>query len=436
MKNVNFKLPLSFSLLEIVLGIMACASLLLVLIPQDWAQKTLVIDPSQYQATIDADEKSNGNSVVKWIDHDRQIWSCTIGNAFSNPFCNITLTTINEQGQGLDLRDYRELTVYGHYRGNSDHIRIYLRNRNPDYYNIADHTTTKYNMVEIPVDDLENGFTFRMKDFGVADWWITEKNIPLHLSHPDFQDIIYIEIQTGSLVRSGTHELQLKKIELVGSYLASENLYKSMVVAWSVTIIALLLFRVIQLKLALARNQHSHKELMAINTLLNVQNKQFEDLAKTDPLTGLLNRMGIRDSLYDGLQRWKNKRVPFSFILVDLDHFKKINDTYGHDKGDEILKSAATLLKNNVRQTDYLARWGGEEFILVCPNTDLKQAHAIAENLRRKLESATVDEHINLTASFGVASMNQPDLDALFNAADQALYDAKRDGRNRVVCTA
>lgn len=183
----------------------------------------------------------------------------------------------------------------------------------------------------------------------------------------------------------------------------------------------------------LRAHKRYQSELVSINKLLNLQNKQFEDLAKTDQLTGLLNRIGIREPLYQGLKRWQESRVPFAFVLIDIDHFKKVNDEHGHDVGDEILKGVAKLLGENVRKTDHLARWGGEEFILVCPNTNLEQAHSVADNLRAKLAEAKVHPAIPITASFGVAAMTQADLDHLFKSADDALYEAKGLGRNCVV---
>src|SRR5690606_32452296 len=147
----------------------------------------------------------------------------------------------------------------------------------------------------------------------------------------------------------------------------------------------------------------------------------------------MLNRICICSVLYKGLKAWEESRTPFSFVMIDLDHFKQINDNFGHQVGDETLIATARLLDKNVRRTDYLARWGGEEFILICPNTNLEQAYILAETLRTKIETADIYPDFKITASFGVASMTEPNLDQLFKAADEALYAAKSQGRNRVV---
>jgi len=433
-KDRKPKIIRTISPVEALLGMMACISLALLFIPMDWATKTLVVNPRDYPAMIGDDTFSGGNSKAIWLDKKEQIWRCTMGSAFPAPYCNLSLTMFSETWSGLDLREYQTLTIWGKYKGNGDHLRLYLRNRHPKYYVMGDTSSTKYNMVEFPVDNLETGFTFSMKDFSVADWWLAQRKIPLELSHPEFNDIVYIEVQTGSASNSGVHDIQLKQLVWRGELFSQEMLYKWVVISWSAVIFLMLLYRMFRLKFELTKNQRYQEELISINKLLNLQNKQFEDLAKTDQLTGLFNRIGIRDTLYDGLHAWKSDRTPFSFVMIDIDHFKKINDTHGHDIGDQVLQHSAHLLKENVRRSDVLARWGGEEFILVCPNTDLKQGEVVAELLRSKLEEAEIIPGVKITASFGVATLSEPNLDHLFKSADEALYEAKAQGRNMVVC--
>lgn len=394
----------------------------------------MVIDPLNYRANIYGDGYSGGNSEASWIDESAQHWRCEIGNQFITPYCSLTLQTTSETWSGLDLRKFSDMTIWASYKGPNDHIRLYLRNRHPNYFEMGDETTAKPNMVEVPAEKLEEGFTLKMKDFIVAPWWVTSRSLPLEYSHPEFNDIIMIEVQTGSQAFAGAHDIQFKKMVLQGQYFTNETLYKGIVIAWSASVFFLLLYRIIMLKIELTRSQRYQKELVSINSVLNLQNKQFEDLAKTDHLTGLLNRIGIRDVLYEGVQLWKKNRTPFSFVLIDLDHFKKINDTYGHEIGDKVLQAVSQLLKESVRRSDCVARWGGEEFLLVCTNTDIGQAHVLAELLRKKLEDSALVDDIKVTASFGVASMTQPEIDHLFNKADAALYEAKRSGRNKVVC--
>lgn len=420
------------SWIDVLLALMACLSVSVLLIPRGWLTYSYEIDPRNYEAVLYNDDYSNGDSKVQWMDEKLQTWKCSIGTKHVNPYCSMQITLLSDRGAGLDLSRFNKMRVWISYQGDADFVRVYLRNRNPKYFVIGDVSTTKYNIVELPVDKLERGLEVNMRDLKVADWWLVQNKIELKDSHPEFNDVIFVEVQTGSQVRNGEHVIQLQKLEFTGSLITEQSLYKAMVILWTSLIFIVLVFRFIKLKWELNAHKSYQAELVSINKLLNLQNKQFEDLAKTDQLTGLLNRIGIREPLYHGLKRWQESRSPFAFVLIDIDHFKRVNDVHGHDVGDEILKGVAKLLSANVRKTDFLARWGGEEFILVCPNTNLEQAHNVAEHLRAKLADTKLHPKIPVTASFGVAAMTQADLDHLFKSADEALYEAKSLGRNCV----
>lgn len=121
------------------------------------------------------------------------------------------------------------------------------------------------------------------------------------------------------------------------------------------------------------------------------------------------------------------------FVLIDIDDFKKVNDNCGHDTDDKILIAAVELLRDSIRKSDLLARWGGEEFMLVCPRTNIDEAYAMAEMLRKKLVEARLHSNIKITASFGVATMSQPGLEHMLKQADEVLYDAKNSGKNKAL---
>lgn len=421
---------------EAVLAIAACLSLGLIMLPKEKLSRSLEFEPFGYRTDISADAYSGGNSVAEWVNRDVQLWRCQIGQAFKSPYCSMNIRVIDKEGKGLNLSGYDKMKIWAQYKGDAQHMRMYLKNRNPNYYVPGDPISAKYNMIEVPVADLREGLEVRMSDFAVAGWWLVRNNLVLKEAHTEFDDIIEIELQTGSAVTSGVHEIQLKKIVWSGPIFTEVALYRGMAITWSLLIVGVLLYRLLLMQMEISRHKRYQEELVAINGLLSLQNQKFEDLAKTDHLTGLLNRIGIRDVLYDGLTQWKKSQTPFSMILIDLDHFKQVNDTYGHDVGDEILKGASAAFKNIVRKTDALARWGGEEFILLCPGTNRVQAVAAAESLRKRLEAEPIFQEIKVTASFGVATMTQPDLDHLFKSADEALYKAKKRGRNCVVTDA
>lgn len=159
--------------------------------------------------------------------------------------------------------------------------------------------------------------------------------------------------------------------------------------------------------------------------------------AKTDPLTGLMNRRSMQE-IFDTVQpsgRYRGTAV----IVVDLDHFKQTNDRYGHDGGDVILKMAAEVLREAIRKNDLVARFGGEEFVIILIDNTAENAAAIAERIRQGIESRRVllaGDNVKATASLGVFwSRTHRNLDEMFKPADEALYQAKASGRNTVVVT-
>jgi diguanylate cyclase (GGDEF)-like protein len=158
-----------------------------------------------------------------------------------------------------------------------------------------------------------------------------------------------------------------------------------------------------------------------------------EKKAVTDKLTGLFNRSIIDTLIQVEIERAKRNNRPISILLFDIDHFKKINDTYGHDKGDYALKTIAEIVRRTLRKSDYIIRWGGEEFLVILPETDLDGAIKVAEKIRSNIENYNFKDIGKVTVSIGVTmlKMGEP-LDNAIKRADEALYVAKNKGRNRV----
>ncbi|HHD64023.1 MAG TPA: diguanylate cyclase [Desulfobulbaceae bacterium] len=169
-------------------------------------------------------------------------------------------------------------------------------------------------------------------------------------------------------------------------------------------------------------------------TTLKQAEEQLQRLSTTDPLTGAYNRRMFMDLLVRELQRASRYGEPFSLLMFDIDHFKRINDQYGHNAGDRVLQEVVRLSMETIRQADTLARWGGEEFMVLLPRTGGDMAHALGERLRLRIaEHAFVDAD-HLTVSVGVTSLGRVDsIDSLLKRVDEALYTAKESGRNRVV---
>ncbi len=185
------------------------------------------------------------------------------------------------------------------------------------------------------------------------------------------------------------------------------------------------------------RTQELNRSLIEVGDLaaqLNESLKQVEQLAVTDTLTETYNRRKFDEIAGQEHRRAEHEKIPFSLIMFDLDHFKKVNDKFGHSIGDQVLKHLCRLIRGLIRQGDLLIRWGGEEFLLLLPATEIDEAGPFAERVRLEVEKKDFPIAGQITISLGVAQLQEGDsIDALLKRVDSALYRAKQKGRNRVV---
>lgn len=167
-------------------------------------------------------------------------------------------------------------------------------------------------------------------------------------------------------------------------------------------------------------------------TRLEQEKTNLIRLSTTDHLTGIFNRAYITQALSSELERSRRYNTPTSLIMFDIDHFKKINDTYGHPSGDEVLKGLAAIVSDNLRSTDIFGRWGGEEFMILAPQTDIEHAGRLSEKLRAAIEMLPFNTVGPVTCSFGVTVYRKDDtFDSIAGRVDAALYESKAQGRNR-----
>jgi diguanylate cyclase (GGDEF)-like protein/PAS domain S-box-containing protein len=174
------------------------------------------------------------------------------------------------------------------------------------------------------------------------------------------------------------------------------------------------------------------------NSLTDITGRKFKEeeikrLATVDTLTGAFNRQKFNEIIEREMEGFKRYRHCFSMILCDIDRFKEVNDRYGHDAGDYVLRTIADIIRGNIRRMDYFVRWGGEEFIILSSETQLDKAYALSARIRKKIESYRFDNIGTVTVSFGVTEFREGDTGTIFiKRADNALYEAKNKGRNRV----
>ena len=190
---------------------------------------------------------------------------------------------------------------------------------------------------------------------------------------------------------------------------------------------------------AALRTKTSQTELVDRNHQLESMLHHVESLAITDPLTGLFNRRRFSDVLHREVAVTKRYKNPLALLMIDLDHFKVINDRFGHDAGDEVLRTITAAMSGGLREVDLAARYGGEEFAIIMPHTSKANAVVVARRIAgqiEQLEHSFQGERVSMTASMGiaeVADIKEPSSENLVKAADVALYEAKRTGRNKIV---
>ena len=224
-----------------------------------------------------------------------------------------------------------------------------------------------------------------------------------------------------------------KKIYDQWTYVSIDETDYSLI--WKVLsgIALLLLFFFYRYKVTLNYNS----QLLGINKELENLNLQLEELSQTDQLTKLSNRRYLDESLHREIKRASRYKLDLCIILIDIDYFKKVNDTYGHPKGDEVLKDMARILRENSREVDTVGRWGGEEFLIILSQVDLTQATSICEKLRLKIKDYDFGMKHQVTASFGVTKFDTSNDDeySLLSRVDSNLYDAKDSGRDTITAS-
>jgi diguanylate cyclase (GGDEF)-like protein len=167
---------------------------------------------------------------------------------------------------------------------------------------------------------------------------------------------------------------------------------------------------------------------------LSEKSALLQQLATTDSLTGILNRRAIMDALTRESSRAGRYGLPLSVLMTDIDHFKDVNDTYGHAAGDDVLMGVARKLAATVRDSDFAGRFGGEEFLIVLPHQDAHGAVLAAERIRTGIEKTVMGaETLKVTVSIGVGTLAEGKTEEMLARADKALYEAKRSGRNRTM---
>lgn len=398
-------------------------------------QKSLLLipgDPNKTPYYLSEQADATGKKAVYWVNYEQSHYRCDYKTNTANPSCALTFSLSQSRIQGMDLQQYSNMKIDIKYKGPAKTLRIALRNFDPHFSTEADYNSDKFIFINLRVSDLNTPITLAMNELKVADWWISQFNLPREEAHLDFRNIISMAIDIEDNLQGTEHEIQIKQIEFVGDWVSTENWYLAILMAWLVFGTGFAIVRLIRLQRTEEQQRVKISDLVVTNSQLRTETDKFRKLSTVDALTNAFNRHGI-EQIIESLEIRLN---PTSLIMLDIDHFKRINDRRGHDTGDRVLQKISDIILNSTRSTDKLGRWGGEEFILICPNTSVGMAMALAEKLRIVVFDTLFEPEnpIAVTASFGVAAVlaNEPFANA-FKRADEALYNAKSLGRNCVM---
>ncbi|MGL1956104.1 MAG: GGDEF domain-containing protein [Colwellia sp.] len=369
---------------------------------------------------------SGGSSTSGWLDEKSLDFHCEIikSNQTDPPYCGFHIHFHANNLKGVDLSRYHHMNIDIDYVGGNEKLRLYMNDfvpgiTNPKIPVIS--RTAKYMGVFIDAEEAKAPFSIRLDEFNVAEWWLNEFNVPREHSIHSRNQVIIFGIDIVYPTALGLHTVKVNKITFIGDWVSAEQWYLGIVFSW----VALLLITGITRHLLLIRYTKKLKK----------DADTYQKISEQDQLTGLLNRHGLK-RIYENLSNNQLLEVSSSILLIDIDLFKKVNDRYGHNAGDLVLVRISHALRSSVEKKGKTARWGGEEFLILLPNTNHEEACRLAESIRGKIAAIKHPALNNemITLSIGVCSIpKQGSLFETIESADEALYEAKSRGRNRVV---
>lgn len=395
------------------------------------ARKLLIYPSAEHRSHyVYTDNLPDGRPIGGWIDEKNYEWQCEVPADGKGHMCGFNvLLNLEEFSEGIDLSHYQEIHIDLTYRGDDPRLRFYIRNYEPGFSDIRDMQTSKFNNVHISTRFINEKLVLSFSEMFVAEWWITDFHVPREKSQPDFRHAQAFGVDLSYPGTAGKHEFKLNRLEFVGDWIPKEQWYLGIMLIW---ILILLLYSAIKF-IRLARQIHQEKQqvdqLAKENNLLAEQSKKYKKLSTIDHLTGLLNRHGVTEYL----DQKKSDDRQMAMLVIDIDFFKKINDSFGHDVGDQVLRKISGIIRFHLRPEDQAGRWGGEEFVIILPDTNADEAYRYAENLRLAVarEKMPPNDQESVTISLGVgATSGQLPFHQLFRHVDLALYRAKASGRN------
>lgn len=394
-------------------------------------EKRVALWPSdQDRAELYGFADSQHGKSAYWLDEATHHWVCDY--KLTNPYgCGWWMHFAAAGTAGVDFSTFEALEIALDYQGPASRLRIFLRNDNPAYTLPDDANSSKVMAMNVPAVEARKPIRVDLDEFSVASWWLLERKINRQWTQPEFDAVTTLGVD---LVEPGTHEVRIVHVSLIGRWVKTETLLVSLLTFWIAVFLLEGLVRFFQLYRTAQRNRRDIANMEKTQRALEKENQQLETIANTDPLTGIHNRAGLQSRI-DAVLVQLGSLAGLRVMLLDIDHFKHLNDHYGHDMGDKVLKTFASLLAMNLREEDIFARLGGEEFVVISRTQSPDGPHAFAEKLRQLALQCTFngDSQLNISVSIGVTTVaRDEDFATALKRADNALYKAKQSGRNRV----
>lgn len=446
--------------------------------------KTLTIYPAPFiDLAIYGPTDANDDEAVQWVDRERKEWLCNYKASYGASNCGLSLSWTrfaspagsevdhplcesadsDDTGDGwgwenerscivggqdaaaertaseanpergdpagpiksLDFSGYHGMNVSVHYEGRANFLRLYVRNLNPMLSDFTDSNSGKFMSAYLRTKDLKAGPVYvSLSEFNVEEWWAIQNDLPRSLTAPEFDRIVGMGIDH---IEHGTHRMRVDLVELVGERIATETFLIIILLFWLVFLIIEFTIRYYQLYASSSGRAQKINQLNSQTQLLEQEKQLLKTRSLTDPLTGIFNRAGLDRSMQQ-LRSGVDLAANLGLLVIDIDHFKKANDTYGHEWGDQVLKTLAQLISSNIREDDIFARWGGEEFVLVTCHASKDSLLTVAEKLRAIVSSHVFEGADGLTVaiSMGATTLKSWEFfEAAFKRADRALYQAK-----------
>ncbi|MBU2884227.1 GGDEF domain-containing protein [Gilvimarinus agarilyticus] len=383
------------------------------------------------------DQTHGGGSKAEWVERDAFSFRCKRENPnLPSSYCGMSIELTPREGNitdGIDFSQYDSILLDVDVDSTQPRISLILRNFNPDYSTVGDFSSTQHISLPLRVSDLQQSIAINMSEFSVSEWWLVDRDVSRQHTRPDFGNVITFGVDVRDNLDMSEHRVTLNQFTLTGEIVQAETWYLAILVIWLCALVVYLLYSAIYWRQQARGGVGRIKKMAQRQRELRSEAANFKALSEQDPLSGLANRLGLQSTFN---QMAISDIGPVSFILIDIDHFKRINDRRGHAEGDRIICAISDILQNNTRSGDLLARWGGEEYLLIAPYTDIAQAQIIAEKIRLRIYATDffAEKPMPISVSVGISKMRDQDsFDDAFNRADACLYQAKAMGRNCAV---